>query len=108
MTASVANISHIDVIVAVWAANEKTIVSDIPDFALVIGPAPAVLLASGRAPIPLPVAVGSTSNGFELIQIQYFVVIGTMAFHLLPNAFGVESGAIGKEFFHVIEAIGMD
>ena len=106
MTASGANISREDVIVAVGAANEKIIVSDIPDFALVVGPAPAVLLASGCAPIPLPIAVSATADGIEFVQVQFLVFPGAMVFDFFPNPVGIELMVAFQEAFDLFAAIG--
>lgn len=85
MTTSASAIFDVDMFVAIRAANEKTLVSNIEDLALVIIPAPAIFLAGGRAAIPLPIAVGASTDSIELIQIQFLVFLGTVALDLLPN-----------------------
>ena len=67
MAASSATIVDEDVVVTIGAANEKILVGDIPDLALVIGPAPAILFASRGAAIFLPIAVRPAAYGIEFV-----------------------------------------
>ena len=107
MAASGANVVGIDMIVAIWATDKKILVSDIPDLAFVIGPAPAVLFASGRAAVLLPIAVGATADRIEFIEIELFGVSRATLFNLSPNPFGIEFRVPGKKFLRLLKAIGI-
>ena len=75
----------------VRAGGPEVIIGHVYDFAEVIAPAPVRPFAGGCAAVFRPVAISAATDGFKLIQIQFFAFAGPMLLDFFPYFFGVEA-----------------
>lgn len=89
----------------VRAGGPDIIIGYIKNRAKVVGETPTRPFAGGGAAIFLPIAVGAATDGIQLIKIEFFVLVGFVAFDFFPSLFCVKIRAICSDFLHLFKAL---
>lgn len=86
------------------AGGPEIIIGHIKNRAKVVGETPTRPFTGGRAAIFFPIAIRAATDGIQLIEIEFFVLVGFVAFNFFSSLFCIKIRAICSDFLYFFKA----